>query len=226
MDSIAADAAAVTQRVPEEKPRPAARPRSCASLCMACALRDRCLGAVAAQAGTAQLQGILAGRPSLLAREILYRPGDAFTTVYAVRSGALMSTVHGEGGEAVIGFHFPGEVVGVDGMAGGRHRVTVTTVEDTQLCALRFAPRTSDASDARAFFSRLWDMMSCELVRERAHQSLLATLPPARRVAAFLASIAGRRRDRSPKPLPPALSTAEMASYLRLPEGAVEAALR
>ena len=226
MDCIAADAAATEQRVLDEKPRPAARPLSSASLCVACALRDRCLGAVAAHSGTVQLQGILAGRPSLLAREVLYRPGEPFTTVYAVRSGALMSTLPGEAGEAVLGFHFPGEVVGVDAMAGGGHRATVTALEDTQLCALRFSPRASDPADTRAFFSRLWDMMSCELVRERAHQSLLATLPPARRVVAFLASVAARRRDRSARPLPPALSTAEMASYLRLPEAAVQAAMR
>lgn len=223
MHCIAADGAATAQHVRDAEPRATVRVAPSASLCVACEQRDRCLGGVSARSGTAQLQGILAGRPSLLAREILYRPDEAFATVYAVRSGSLMSTVRGERGEAVLGFHFPGELVGLDGIATGRQQVTVTALEDTQVCALRFAPRQGDPSDARPFLARLWDMMSCQLVRERAHQTLLATLPPMARVSAFLASVAARRRHR--RSLPPALSAAEMASYLRLPEAAVQSAL-
>jgi CRP/FNR family transcriptional regulator len=218
--SIAAEGAATAQHALDQEPYRTSRPS--ASLCVSCELRERCLGATAAQAGTAQLQGIIAGRPSLQARQVLYRPDEPFTTVYVVRSGALMSTLPGEDGEAVLGLHFPGELVGMDGLVSGRQRAKVTALEDTQVCALRFAPRTGDPAGARAFFSRLWDMMSCQVVRERAHQSLLATLPPARRIAAFLASVAARRRGRKPRP-PLAMSTEEMASYLRLPESVVRA---
>jgi CRP/FNR family transcriptional regulator len=206
--------------------RPAARTPAAASLCMACEVRARCLGDTAAQAGTVQLRGILAGRQALRGREILYRPGEPFDTVYTVRSGALISTVQGEGGPAVIGFHFPGEVVGVDGMATGRQQVTVTALEETQLCALRFAPRTADTPGARAFLARLWDMMSCELVRERTHQGLLGTIAPQRRLAAFLASVRSRMRGgRGRLRLPLGLTGGEIASYLRLPVEPVEATL-
>jgi len=195
------------------------------SLCMSCQVRTRCLGGIAAEAGTAQLQGILTGRRALRVQEILYRPDDEFEYIYAVRSGALVSVDEGEHGDEVLGFHFPGEVVGVDGMASGRHRVTVRALGDTQLCAMRFAPRAGDAPGVRAFLSRLWDMMSCELVRERAHQALLATLPPQRRVAAFLASAAARMRRHGPLRLPPGLSGGAIASYLRVAPEAVAAAL-
>jgi len=224
MDRIA-DVAAAAQHVTERQPRPAARPEHSASLCVACAQRDRCLGGVSAQAGTAQLQHILAGRPSLHAREVLVRAGDAVATVYVVRSGSLMSTVQSDDGHAVVGLHFPGEVVGVGGMAAGRQGVTVTALEDAQLCALRFAPVPAEGAGARAFLSRLWDMLSCELVRERTHRSVLAMLPPGRRVAAFLASVAARRRGHAGDLLPPGLSEGELASYLQLPDPAVQAAL-
>jgi CRP/FNR family transcriptional regulator len=206
----------------------AARSAASGSLCMACDVRTRCLGGVAAELGTVQLKGILTGRQSLLGREVLYRPGDAFATVYVVRSGSLMSTQQGEGAEAVVGFHFPGEVVGVDGMATGRQRVTTTALEETQLCALRFAPRHGDSAGARAFLARLWDMMSCGLVRERAHQTLLATLPPAGRVAAFLESVAARMSrpgHRRRLRLPLGLTAFEIASYLGVPPEPVDAVL-
>jgi CRP/FNR family transcriptional regulator len=196
-----------------------------ASLCMNCDLRMRCLGGAAAAAGTAQLRSILAGRRSLRTWEILYRPGDAFEHVYVVRSGALKSSVRPEGPEQVVGFHFPGELLGVDGMAGGRHGVTVTALEDTQVCAVRFAPRGGEPAGTRALLARLWDMMSCELVRERAHRSLLATLPARRRVTAFLASVTARLRRRGPAGLPAALTGDDIASYLGVGAQDVDAAL-
>ena len=196
-------------------------PPASTSLCMNCEVRSRCIGGIAAEAGTAQLQGMLAGRRTLRTWEVLYRPDQAFEYVYAVRSGVLKSAA----GDEVRGFHFPGELVGVDGMAGGRQRVTVTALQETQLCAIRFAPRAVGPGP-RAFFARLWDMMSCELVRERAHRSLLATLAPGQRVSAFLASMATRMRRAGPVRLPHAMTSEDIASYLQVPEETVDAALQ
>jgi len=194
-----------------------------ASLCMNCQVRTRCIGGIAAEAGTVQLQGVLTGRRTLRVREVLDRPDEEFDTVYAVRSGALVSVDERDG--QVLGFHFPGEVVGADGMASGGQAVSLRAMEDTQVCALRFAPRAGDAAGVRALLSRLWDMVSCELVRERAHQALMATLPPQRRVAAFLASAAARMRGRNPLRLPPGLVGGEIASYLHVSPEAVAAVL-
>lgn len=203
---------------------PPLAPPASGSLCMRCEVRAHCLGGIAAEAGTAQLQGILSGRMSLRLHEVLYRPGEAFEHVYAVRSGVLRSTARRDDGEQVVGFHFPGELVGVDGMAAGRQRTTVMALGDAQVCVLRFAPRAAEAAGGRAFLARLWDMMSCELLRERAHQGLLATLSPPQRVTAFLASVAGRMRGKGRGPLP--LAAEDVASYLRVAPETVEAELQ
>ena len=224
MDCFAAEPSVTWPGPPDTAAAPPGTAMS-ATLCMNCEVRTRCLGGVAAQAGTAQLAGILAGRRTLRMREVLYRPGDRFEYVFAVRSGSLVSTICGEEGEQVVGFHFPGEVVGVDGMAGGRQRVTLAAMEETQLCAVRFAPRGGESAGVRSFLARLWDMMSCELVRERTHQTLFATMPPERRVAAFLASVAGRMRTRAPSRLPPGVASGEIANYLRVPQELVQSVL-
>jgi CRP/FNR family transcriptional regulator len=194
-------------------PAGAAAPAASGVLCMRCEVRARCLGGVAAEAGTLQLQDVLGGRQVLRGGEVLYRPGEPLRTVYVVCRGALKSTVRRDDGEQVGGFHFPGELVGVDGLVDGRHRATLTALEGSEVCAVRFAPRAGAPTGVRALLARLWDMMSCELVREGVHQGLLATLPPPRRVAAFLASVAGRMRGR-PGDAP--LRAQDVASYLRL----------
>ena len=203
--------------LPVETSPPAPSPAS-GVLCMRCEIRARCLGGVAAEAGTAQLQGVLAGRVALLRSEVLYGPGEALRHVYVVRKGTLRSSVRRADGVHVSGFHFPGELVGVDGLTDGRQRATVVALESAELCALRFAPRPDAPAGVRAFFARLWDIMSCEMLRERAHQSLLATLPPAQRVLAFLASAAARAKSR--RAILP-LTAQDVASYLRLPTAPV-----
>jgi len=227
MESIAADGAAASgSGVPAAgAAAQGTEPASTATLCMNCDVRSRCLGGAAAEAGTSQLRGILAGRHRLRHLEALYQPGEPFEYVYAVRSGTLKSVVRGGGAEQVRGFHFPGELVGVDGMGNGRHRLAVMALGEVQVCAVRFAPHGGDCKGARALLSRLWDMMSCEVVRERTHHALLATLPASRRVRGFLASVASRMCRRGTAGLPPALTDADVASYLGLQPEVVRAAL-
>ena len=198
-----------------------------ASRCVNCRVHARCIGSIAAQAGTLQLKRVLAGRRTLRAGEALYRAGETFRHIHVVRSGALKSVVDGDDGR-VTGFHLPGELVGGDGVAGGRQRVTVLAMQDTELCALHLAPAAGTGVGTRAFFERLWDMLSCELLRERAHHGLLATLAPQERVRAFLASLQARLRARgSPAgELHLCAWRGDIANYLDVPLELVDIALR
>lgn len=64
------------------------------------------------------------GRP-LKKGEFLFRQGDAFDSVYAVRSGALKTFSLSDGGEEQItGFHLPSELVGLSGMDTEIHPVS------------------------------------------------------------------------------------------------------
>ena len=56
------------------------------------------------------------GRP-LKKGEFLFRQGDTFDSVYAVRSGALKTfSLSDTGEEQLTGFHLPSELVGLSGM--------------------------------------------------------------------------------------------------------------
>src|SRR6478752_5834308 len=79
-----------------------------ASLCMTCPVRAQCLGAVAPQAGTQELLGVLAGRRQMAPGEAVVLPRDG---VCVVRRGSLKSlTLGADGGQARC-FHFPGETL-------------------------------------------------------------------------------------------------------------------
>jgi CRP/FNR family transcriptional regulator len=89
--------------------------------CGDCRLSGICLPLALDTDDVEQLNRIIQrGRP-LRRGAHLYREGDPFEAVYAVRSGALKAYRTTRGGhEQVTGFYLPGEIVGLDGIAEDR----------------------------------------------------------------------------------------------------------
>ena len=184
-------------------------PPASASLCMTCPVRDLCIGGVAAQAGTRQLLEVLAGRRALRAGEAFEQPHPC---ICVVRSGSLKSLAPGADAGPAQGFHFRGEAVG----AGGRGGLRLLALEDSELCVMRAGVDGRPDPESRACLDRLWDMVSRELLRERAQANWLASLQPVRRTTTFLAGLAARARGqgRSPQVLRLHLTTADIAAFL------------
>ncbi len=85
--------------------------------CKDCSLAPLCLPLSLNHSDMDALDEIVKrGRP-LKKGEFLFRQGDAFGSVFAVRSGALKTFSITDGGEEQItGFHLPSELVGLSGM--------------------------------------------------------------------------------------------------------------
>lgn len=76
------------------------------------------------------------GRP-LKKGEFLFRQGDEFSSVYAVRSGTLKTfSISGCGEEQITGFHLPSEFVGLSGMDTELYPVSAIALETTSICEI------------------------------------------------------------------------------------------
>ncbi len=128
-----------------------------------------------------------AGGLLLAPGQSLYCNGNAFHTLYTVHSGALRAVVSlADGRDQVCAFHLPGEVVGLDGIGEGRHTVTVTALEDTELVAVAYGSPTLQW--------QLNQLMSHEIVRGKRMLLLLGSLSASERLATFLLDLAPRAR--------------------------------
>ncbi len=145
-------------------------PEPCATgalkaLCSNCHLRDLCLPCGLDNPDVARLDGMRFGRRRLKVGEELYRGGDKFKFVYAVRSGTFKSSlVLADGREQVSGFHMAGELMGLDGVANGQHASAAIALEDAEVCAIHYAhfvERASGSADMQMVMARL---MSREIV--------------------------------------------------------------
>ncbi len=187
------------------------------TLCSNCHLKDLCLPCGLDGSDVERLDGLKFGRKRIKAGEELYRGGEKFQFIYAVRSGTFKSSLMlADGREQVSGFHMAGELMGLDGVANGRHASASTALEDAEVCAIPYTHLTELASDSTDMQMLMARLMSREIVREHSLMMLLGSMNAEERLAAFLLNISQRMKARgySANEFHLRMSRAEIGSYL------------
>jgi len=187
------------------------------TLCSNCHLKDLCLPCGLDGSDVERLDGLKFGRKRIKAGEELYRGGEKFQFIYAVRSGTFKSSLMlADGREQVSGFHMAGELMGLDGVANGRHASAATALEDAEVCAIPYTHLTELASDSTDMQMLMARLMSREIVREHSLMMLLGSMNAEERLAAFLLNISQRMKARgySANEFHLRMSRAEIGSYL------------
>ena len=201
----------------------AAAPRSekvasCGTMCSSCNLRELCAPCCGLTRSEMDTAGRLVFDRSRLRRgESLYRRGDRFTSLYAVRNGFFKSTALIENGrEQVTGFAMTGEVLGMDGIAPERHTCTATALEDSEVCAILFSRLQEVAQAIPSLQHQFHRMMSHEIVREQGVMLLLGRMNAEERLAMFLLNLSRRfvAQGQSPSEFNLRMTREEIGSYL------------
>ncbi len=149
----------------------------------------------------------------------LYRPGDSFGSIYAVRAGSFKTVVmHREGHEQVTGFGIVGDTLGIDGIASGRHACEAIALEDSSVCVMPFELLEMLCREVRAIQHHVHQMLGAEIVRESTLMMLLGTTTAEERVATFLADLSQRWQARgySAAAFMLKMTREEIGSYLGL----------
>ncbi|WP_327212925.1 helix-turn-helix domain-containing protein [Ramlibacter sp. Leaf400] len=136
-----------------------------------------------------------------------------------MRSGTFKSELQlADGREQVSGFHMAGELMGLDGLAQGRHASGATALEDAEVCAIPYGQLADLSAGSAALQAVVTRLMSREIVREHSLMLLLGSMSAEERLAAFLLNISQRMKARgwSPSEFHLRMSRAEIGSYLGL----------
>jgi CRP/FNR family transcriptional regulator len=158
------------------------------------------------------------GRP-LKKGEFLFRQGDVFDSVFAVRSGALKTfSLSDSGEEQITGFHLPSELVGLSGMDTETYPVSAQALETTSVCEIPF-DRLDELSILLPQLRRqLMRVMSREIRDDQQMMLLLSKKTADERIATFLVNLSARFRARgfSANQFRLAMSRNEIGNYLGL----------
>jgi len=198
-------------------PAPAGRAQ-CNTICSSCNLRELCLpccNLTPSERGLADR--IVFNRSRVRRGEALYRSGDRFTSLYAVRNGFFKSTIVLENGrDQVTGFCIAGEVLGMDSIGPERHGCNAIALEDSEVCAIPFAGLQALAREIPSLQHNFRKMMSREIVREQGVMLLLGRMNAEERLAVFLLNLSQRYAAQgcSPSEFNLRMTREEIGSYL------------
>jgi CRP/FNR family transcriptional regulator len=174
-------------------PQPVSHLPKSATACSTCALRSLCMPGDMRGEDAADIDGMVTSRRRVKRGEHVYRAGDPFVALYAVRTGFFKSYVESEDGRTQItSFQMPGEISGLDGIETDHHTVNLVALEDGDICVITYSQLESISARVSGFMRHIHRVMSREIVREQTQMMLLGTMRAEARVAAFILSLAER----------------------------------
>ncbi len=147
----------------------------------------------------------------------LYRSGEDFSSLYAIRTGFFKTCVRTEDGrEQVTGFQMAGEIIGLDGIVSDRHTCDAVALEDAEVCVMPFDRLEELSREVTALQHHVHKIMSREIVREHGVMLLLGSMRAEERLAAFLMNLVQRLHARgfSRTEMVLRMSRDEIGSYL------------
>lgn len=187
--------------------------------CSSCNLRELCLPVGLDRPDLERLDALVSTRRSVARGDTLFRAGDAFESLYAVRTGFFKTCVSSEDGrDQVTGFQMAGELLGLDGISADRHSCDAVALEDSQVCVIQYNQLETLSREFTDLQHQFHKIMSREIVRDHGVMLLLGSMRAEERLAAFLLNLTQRLQARgfSSSSLILRMTREEIGSYLGL----------
>jgi CRP/FNR family transcriptional regulator len=194
--------------------------------CKNCSLGTLCLPLGLAPEDVERLDSIVKRNRPLHRGDHLFRNGDKFRSLYVVKTGSIKTyTPSEDGGEQVLGFHLPGEIIGLDAIEQETHSCSGKVLETSAICEIPFARLEELSSTIPSLQHQMYRLLSKEIGQDTEMLMLLGKKNAEERLATFLLSLSGRfkKRGLSSSDFYLSMSRHEIGNYLGL---AVETVIR
>jgi CRP/FNR family transcriptional regulator len=196
------------------------------TFCSTCAFSQACLSQGLDKSSLRDLHMLVEHIGPFHAGEHVFREGDPFEAIAAVRAGTVKTySIDRDGREHVLGFHLPGEVIGLNAIAGDKYPCNAVALDTVTLCRFSFPQISVLATRLPGLQQTLFRLLS----RDIGTASLLAGDWTAdERMAAFLIGLSQRLSARgfSPDRFQLTMARTDIANYLRLAPETVSRVLK
>ena len=166
-----------------------------------------------------RLDGIVKRNRPLHRGDYLFRNGERFRSLFVVKTGSVKTYAPSpEGGEQVLGFHLPGEIIGLDAVEKEAHACSARVLETSAICEVPFSMFEELSSSIPSLQHQMYRLLSKEISHDTEMLLLLGKKSAEERLAAFLLSMSKRLRKRglSPTDFYLSMSRHEIGNYLGL----------
>lgn len=161
--------------------------------CSSCRLRELCLPIGLDQDGLGRLDSLINRRQRVRAGQHIYRAGNPFHFLYAIRSGFFKAyAVDNEGLERINGFHMGGEIMGLDAISEDVHTSHAVALEDGEVCEIPFTSLEDLIREVPPLQHQFHKIMSREIAQDHHVMKLLGSMTAEQRLVVFLLNLSAR----------------------------------
>ncbi len=194
--------------------------------CTTCAFSDACLSQGYDKSALLDLHVLVEHIGPFHEGEHIFREGDHFNAIAAVRVGTVKTYVlDASGHQQVLGFHLPGEIIGLSAISQSRYPCNAVALDTVMLCRFSFPKMALLATRMPGLQAQLFRLLSEDIGKA----ALLAgDFSADERMAAFLVALSRRyaRRGFSATRLHLTMTRTDIANYLRLAPETVSRVLK
>lgn len=194
--------------------------------CSTCAFGAVCIGRGVDKIGLSELHCLVEHIGPYRSGEPIFRTGDRFGAIYAVRSGSVKTRlVDLEGRELVLGFHLPGELIGLNAIHPEAYPCDAVALDTVEVCRFSFPALATLATRIPQIQQELFRRLSKD-IGEASLRNQESTADE--RLAAFVLDLSARygARGFAPDFLHLSMSRSDIANYLGLAAETVSRVLR
>lgn len=161
--------------------------------CSACSLREICLPLGLDAEELTKLDDLVKRRRRVFAGQHLFRAGDRFQALTAVRAGFFKTYEASTGGqEYITAFPMTGEIMGLDAISTGIHQGSALALEDSEVCEIPFPRLENLLCELPRLQRQFHKLLSGAIANDHVLMVVLGTMSAELKVAAFLLNLADR----------------------------------
>jgi len=171
--------------------------KSLKASCKNCSLVELCLPRGLNSNDLSTLDDMIQQRRLLQKTESIFNQGEKSNCIYAVRSGSVKTfTTDKNGEEQILGFHLPGEILGLDGMDNQIHSCSAVTLDTSTICELPVDDLNVLCVKIPGLQQQLLSLISNEISKDHTMLMLLARRNAEQKLATFFINLSGRFKAR------------------------------
>ena len=196
------------------------------TFCSNCVFGSVCLPAGVSKISLRELHMLVEHVGPYRSDEHIFRSGEPFGALFAVRGGAVKTrTIDEEGREQILGFHLPGEMVGLNAIHAARYPCDAVAIDTAFMCRFSFPALAVLAGRIPGVQEQLFRLLSADIGKATQFAGYHSA---DERLAAFLLDLAGRYAARgfARNAFHLVMSRIDIANYLSLAAETVSRVLR
>ncbi|MBT3827323.1 MAG: helix-turn-helix domain-containing protein [Nitrosomonadales bacterium] len=197
--------------------------------CSDCSVRELCFPMEITDADMTQLDVLVKTKIKVRKKEYLYRQGDEFNSIYAVRVGFLKTAItNSQGEEKILGFNMSGELLGLDGFANNKYESSVVALHDSEICVIEKNRIDEISQTFHPLQNCLQKILSTEIVRNNNLSISMSSMNAEQKISTFLLNLGQRfkMRNQSENHFILRMTRSEIGSYVDLTIETVSRTLR